>query len=357
MGTILIGLKRDRAEVKQCHVNVWTLPGWPGELHFLDIGIWIANTSEELIEHFDLGIPARLEECEATCLVSRVSDRKIWQLVFPDCTGIIDQPEGHWHRTLMRPDSPLRMTNVTIQPIQEYARDFSLWRILLRKALPPSKEAYIRVRFKIKSVFGGAFGAIQVSRDLVFYESVRTYDIRINEMREQADLDPILELFENLSPIGRINAFLIVRPGYTPRVVSRTRHIRLLEGKRWEAYLDRRLSVVGGPPKLVIYSWRSPWEEPSVEEFRAFASFHRDLGRLHAPTVSIGIVLSLLAVAVAQPDWVKDRAESISDFAQENPLIAAAVVVVPLLLYFFARFVKRFAETIDALLYGTRLGS
>jgi len=357
MGTILIGLKRDHAEIRQCHVNVWTLPSWPSEVHFLDVGLWIRNTSMEPIVDFDLGIPAKLKECVASCLVTRISDRKIWQLIFPECTGLTDQPEGHWHRTLMLSDTLLRMTNVTIRPSQEYADDFSVWRIHFRRPLPPSEETYTRVRFKIKSSFGGAFGAIRVSRDLVFYESVRTYDIRINEIREQVDLDPILERFENLSPIGRISAFLIVRPGYTPRIVSPTRHIRLLEGKRWEAYLERRLRVIGGPPRLVIYSWRSPWEAPSNDEFRAFASFHRDLGRLHAPTVSIAVGLFLLATVVAQPDWVKDRATSIIEFAEENPLLVATTVVILLLLFLLARFVKPVAETIDAWLYGTRVGS
>jgi hypothetical protein len=360
MGTILVGLQSSRATVDECHVNLWRLPGWPDDLHLLDIGLSITNSSTQPIGSFQLGIPARPRANDATCLVSRISDLQSWQLIFRDCKDINHRPGRYWHRTLVRASHPsFRMTTVTLAPEptpHQSKADLSLWKVSFRKSLPPRQQTYIRVRFRIKRAPGAPLGMLSISRDLGIYERVRTYDIRVNEIREQVDVAPLLPLFTRAAQIQRAFVFLVTREGYTPRVVSPTvRYVRLLEGKAWQHYLQRRIRPfrVGRTSPLLIYSW----DTKDTGEFRAFASFHRDLGRLDPLTISITVFLALVALAFAHPNWLKDAVHAVAAFFQAYPIPASICVALPSIAYPVARFVERVARRLDAFFYATTMES
>jgi len=359
MGSILVGLQATRADVAECHVNVWTLPGWPNQLHLIDIGLCLKNTSRRPIRSFQLGIPVRAQESDATCLVSRISDLQTWQLIFRDCEEIRHGSGAYWHHTLIRASQrTFRMTNVTLVPERTLHRpkaEFSLWKVTLGKSLPPGQQTYIRVRFRIKRTPRG-LGMLAISRDLGIYERVRTYDIRVNEIREQVDVDSVVSLFTGTPKIQRTVVFLVTDSRYTPRIVYPTpRYVRLLEGKAWQGYLQRRLQPFGlGPrPRPLIYSWAAE----DITEYRAFASFNKDLGRMDVPTVSITALVSLFALALTQPHLLKDAATAMAHFFFVAHPLAAATAALAVIACLVARFVNAAARAVDTLAYGTTIPS
>lgn len=372
MGTVLIGLRRGEVTLVECHVNVWTLPSFSDELSYFDVGLLIRrNPNTDALRSFSLGIPARLAATDATCLVTKIGDLGSWQLVFRDCTEVQHGPGDHWHHTILKGGRQvLRMTEVDLEPDPELKTEvsaYSFWRVSLKKPLPAGAETYLRVRFAVAGRLGGRLGGLDISKDLGIYERVRTYDIRVNELREQVELEPTVPFSEvDICQPERVNVFLIVRPGYTPRIISpTTKYVRLLEGKGWEPYLQRHLTVFGvrKPPKLVIYAW----ERAGNRSFRAVASFHRDLGRLDALTLSAAAFTTLvgttIGVAISQPQWFGHFGGFFVDQAYEF-VLAGSLALGALALYGstvlvppLTRVKRRMLRVIDGWLYGMRLGA
>ena len=78
----------------------------------------------------------------------------------------------------------------------------------------------------------------------------------------------------------------------------RRHYARLHEGRAWEGYLGRRVSLFESP-KLIIYEWRNKDEEPIDPQrpFRMFAQFARQHGFLpwynHLATAAL-VLLSIV---------------------------------------------------------------
>ncbi len=370
MATILTRLPGDAIRIKECHVNVWTLPAFLGELHYIDIGLWMENAGKANVSQFQIGVPAELDDRDAYCLVTRIRDALSWQLVFPDVTQQIQQGPAYSDQTLLRAglgQFPLTRVTVARQEGEDLGRDFSLWAVRLTRPLPPGETTYVRFRFATRGTADRPFGCLQRSKDLWVFERVKTYDIRVNETREQPAFAIAAHLIENLPEIGIVRVFLITGGAYSPRAMSPDpRHTRLLEGGVWEDYLQRRLTVFpwSRPPKLVIYSFKSPWEDASKEEFRTFASLHRDLGRMDLPTLAITVLVAAVAIVAAGPEWAKDVSREVRQFVDRNTVEVLGALLIFVLVYLLVRLYdplvhrrRRLVDWADRTLYGLRRGA
>lgn len=362
MGTILTYVE-PTTRIKDCHVNVWTLPAFLGEIHYLDVGLRLENAAETPLAHVDIGIPLVPRPEDTECLISKVKDLSSWRLIFPDATHLTQGGAGHVNQSLKRAEfGDMPMSSVSIA-MREALDQFSVWRLTLDEPLPPGQATYLRVRFAIREDRKRKLACVRHSNDLAVFERVRTYDLRVNETREQVQLPEQIRRFPTPPRMDVLRIFLIVADRYSPRVINpQPKHIRLLEGRAWQDYLGRRLAPfgIGGTPKLVIYSWKA--EVPAGEEYRAFASLHRDLGRFDVPTFFVAVVVAIVAIVAASPPWAGDLWSDIRTEAGQN-LAAIGVVAALLLLTVctlaFSATVRTLRSavlrTVDDLLYGLRL--
>lgn len=242
MGTILCSTCPDytgHATLDALHLNIWCVPGIPTPHYIVDIGGFISvgpASGTAALPAILLGLP--FVSSKAECLASAFSgNTKAWQLIFG------------------------RIVPTSWCKVQACERDehsdgsYTVWRITFDQPVHAGERKYFRLRFADPEHV--RFVHEYKVFPLAFHQKL--FDIRIYEFREQWHVsDEIKNLFETrLLKVREANVFLIAPTRFQILQYSpQPTYIRILEGRAWEEYLRRKVSIGGGSEKLTIYSWK-----------------------------------------------------------------------------------------------------
>ncbi len=251
-------------QVKECHINLWSLPRLLGLSLFLcDVGVLLEADANSDLASLQIALPFGTASDGASDLREKLHDEKVVQLIFtkraqidtrnPVTVITLDDTAG----VSGAASAP---TTLNVYPVSlEYGErrdqaNFSLWKITFPNPVPQGQKAYIRVRFKVKSR-GRMWSWKRASTS--FTHNGALIDLRIADMREALlvrDRDSLRNL---IVEIDRLFVFVIASSRFRLQVVDpATYYIRLIEGRAWEGYLDRATGILG-KPRMVIYEWRS----------------------------------------------------------------------------------------------------
>ncbi len=236
--------------VVECHINLWVLNGLFGRSTLTwDIGLRI-RTEEAALRKFQIALPSGTDKEGFEDLSDRLLNDQVAQLIFG---RPVTFPE---HRTINYGKGPLPLSGVPSANVvideQRSSSDFTLWKIQPGTPIPSHTEAYLRVRFRATKV-----GRIWQWKRFLLTRYAALADLRFSDVREAWNVRDGNLLRGYITPIQNLNFFVVVSSRFHLVATSPPLHYtRILEGRPWESYLGRRVSLWGGE-KLSIYQWRN----------------------------------------------------------------------------------------------------
>jgi hypothetical protein len=311
-------------QVAQCHINLWQLQGtlsWPEYL--FDVGLRLRASDEDDLSSLQLGLPFRTKEESLTDLSEMMLQPNVAQLIF-------GKPIAGLQADRITIDFDWGTETFRLLSVQERASEyrarqssetFSLWRIVLSAPVRRGEEAYIRLRFRVEGC--GRMGARKWNGALV--------DLRVSDVRETPSVPDGVALQGRIVEIDKLFAFVIVPSHLQSVTISpATHYVRLLEGRVWEQYLNRR-TPSGRSAKMVIYAWRNEeGKRVSVTSpFRIFLDLSK-ASRIFAATNYVLFALVLLAVLFLGHLWEPSATRAYYALAPlwERTRIVLGVVIV-----------------------------
>ncbi len=268
-------LKNDKddpaLEISECHLNLWVLTGLLGRPRFLlDIGLHV-KSGETPVREFQIAIPAGAERYGFEDLGGRLLSQQTAQLIFGKpvkypTAEVIDYGKGSL--SISRVPS----ANVVLDEERSGA-DFTLFKIRTADPLPSNSEAYLRIRFSLSRV-----GRIWRWKRFLLTRYGALMDIRFCDLREAWNVKDGDSLRNLILPIKSLNFFVVVSSFLNLVATSPALHYtRILEGKPWEGYLGRKVSLWGNK-KLSIYQWRNEAKAVDPDEpMRVYLQLGSDL--------------------------------------------------------------------------------
>lgn len=276
-------------EVEQLDVNIWLLPLLFGRFEvYCDIGIRI-KAGPQPVPHFDIAIPFKTNEHSLVDLSPTLSDAETAALVFGETVvdergNSLDANSNFGLRKSIQSDTGS-------EQIENLSSDtFSLWQVALTTALEPNEVGYVRFRFRTTG-----FSRTLQWRRSVFRRVGAIFDLHFYDERAAALVVEGKRYKNNMIPAKKLNVFFIVKSSFTERTVSpNLRYLRVLEGKKWESYLNRATGMIRGGKHLVHY-WRSKKEVKPEDDYRAFLDLAWRTDSIGWPTFLALVVASGLS--------------------------------------------------------------
>jgi hypothetical protein len=104
-------------------------------------------------------------------------------------------------------------------------------------------------------------------------------DVRFADVREAWNVTGLDALKSRIVPMENVNFFVVAPARYHLTATSPAVHyIRILEGRSWEDYLERKTTILG-TEKLSIYQWRNQLKPiTTADPFRVFLDIDQELG-------------------------------------------------------------------------------
>jgi hypothetical protein len=282
-------------EVKECHVNLWVLRGLLARRSFVwDVGLHI-SASLGAFSKFQIALPSGSPSDGMTDLHDRLLTARVGELIFGQPVNITNGSTIDYGR------GPLLLSRV---PPSQAARDgnisntgFTLWTLKVATPVARGTSTYLRIRFRSNGI-----SRVWDWKSFLFSRYAALVDIRFSDIREAWNVIDGESLKDRIEPIQGLNFFLVVPSSFHMVSASPPLHyIRILEGKAWEAYLGRRVSLFG-TEKLSIYQWRNKPQEPvsTKNPMRVYIDLEKQLGALSVPNrlALLFVVFAVCAVAV-----------------------------------------------------------
>lgn len=282
-------------EVERCHVNFWCLRGLFRRCFYWDIGLDI-KVGNNPFSRFQLAIPSGTTEGFRD-LTSKVQNQAISQMIFGKPVAISDGVlEYERTRYSLAAVGSAKLVK------EQSSSSFSLWSLRTAQEQPANSRIYMRVRFGVRSV-----GRCWQWKRFLFSRCGALVDVRFADVREAWNVAGADALKARIIPIANLNFFVVAPADFHLTATSPSVHyIRILEGRAWEDYLNRKTKVVG-TEKLAIYQWRNGARQiKPTDPFRVFLDIDRDLGFASLPNAFL-LALALFVVVVAgslvAADW------------------------------------------------------
>jgi hypothetical protein len=271
-------------EILRCHLNFWCLSGLFRHTYFWDVGLDI-QVGNKTFSKFQLAIPSRTT-AQFRDLINQVQDHAIAQMIFGKPVTISDN-------LLEFDGARMSLTRIGSGTVDEGSSGpgFSLWNLRTANPVSAGSRIYLRLRFEVRSV-----GRCWQWRKFVASRYGALVDVRISDVREAWNVNGGDALKSRIVPINKLYFFIVAPARFHLVATSPPVHyIRILEARAWEAYLERRATILGRD-KLTIYQWRNEGSKAIAanEPFRVFLDLHKELG-VASPT---NILLAVLGILV-----------------------------------------------------------
>lgn len=308
-------------DVQQCHINVWSLPGFFGHRPMLiDIGLLLESAGSPTVKAVEMVVPARV--VKQLDLSHEVSDSKNARLIFG-------------RHFLRAGPNGLELEGLGLVPVvgvkrieqrsklerltDESDRELTALRVELG-TMPDRGPAYVRVRF----VIDGTAGMWRWHRVLL-RRSGAIIDFRVHDPREGGfERTSRAQLEGRDKPIPRLDAFFMLPErfqltGQNPDLT----YTRTLEGVRWKDYLRRSPSGLIRRESILVHRWRRHESEdgPGVHDdrpFRGYLQFQRVPNlRPISDTLLTAAVTALLLYALFRPLELRSAPGDLTNSAGE----------------------------------------
>jgi hypothetical protein len=273
--------------VLKCHLNFWSLSGILGRRNYLwDVGLHI-KVGLQPFSSFQVAIPSgtTLAVCD---LHDKLLDQKIDEMIFGKSTRV-GANQIEYDGTSLQ--IPMLDSSASRVDTDRSTRNFTLWTLYTAKPVNPNTDIYLRVRFTVSSV-----GRCWQWKRFWLARYGALVDVRFADLREAWNVPKGAELKDRIVPIEQLNFFVVVPATYHLLVTSPPVHyIRILEGRSWEKYLDRKTKFWRSE-KLCIYQWRNAIRITKDEPLRVFLQLHSQLGSFSKANLLLaGFVLICLS--------------------------------------------------------------
>lgn len=265
MGFFAILGESDNAEfrVPTCHVNLWVLGGlFRRHVFFCDVGLRIAPNGNDPVTNVAIALPFGSTPADLIDLKNKMTSQQTLELVFGEEVKLsqdsMDYGEGQ-----VKPIGIERSEcNLDDKKSDE---SFSLWNLKLSPAIKAGEEGYLRVRFYVRTV-----GRLWTRRRTGLFSKGALIDVRVSDVRETWNVKDGPALKTRIVPLSNLYVFLILPSGLKHQFSSPAfRHVRILEGAAWEAYLASATNF-WKQRKMLVYYWKSAEEVTTKKPFRAF---------------------------------------------------------------------------------------
>jgi hypothetical protein len=240
--------------IRACHVNLWVLKGLFGRRNFIwDLGLEITPGIHGF-QRFQIAVPSGIADDGLSDLYDKLVDQNVAQLIF-------GRPVTLHGNTINYGSGQLRLSRVPPAEAQvdrsRSGRGFTIWNLKLGSPVPTGTDTYLRVRFVANDI-----GRLWTWRRFGFAHCGSLTDVRFSDVREASDVKDGESLQDRILPIEKL-CFFVIAPSFFHLIATSPslHYIRILEGRAWESYLSRRVSLFG-EEKLTIYQWRNPVGSP-----------------------------------------------------------------------------------------------
>jgi hypothetical protein len=278
MGFFAVLGDHSSVHVARMDINIWCLPGLLGRrVLYCDIGLELQALDED-ISSIDVVLPFTVDP-EPTDLTHLLVNAETASLVFGE--PLSSETDADNHTTLKfaasgpegsalqgaevtavngpaaeipsSTDSSLRLLRTHgIDEVKINAHNEAHSPVVYRltfDSLPNETSGYVRVRFPMMK-----YDRVWVWQPTRHRRRRATVDVRIADLRQAATSG--LEFAQTVLAVKRANVFVVTPSSLFARHASpELRYTRLLEGQRWEAYLERRTDW-RRRGKLVVSFWR-----------------------------------------------------------------------------------------------------
>jgi len=278
--------------VEQCHINFWSLGALFRRVYVCDVGLQLkAPPGEAPVQEIRLLLPFEAESRGFTDLYSIMSVHENFKLVFGEPLETLSSNPPTYKTTsatyrlqrLSTTESELKASRGTAAA--------TIGTLRLTSAIPPGETAYVRLRLRV-----GKRARVWLWQRQFFVRRRALIDLRVADLRESLIDRTLVELEDRILPVAELYMFVIADWALQHRVSSPPlRHIRVLEGRVWEPYLNRATDL-RRKGKLVIYYWKSTQETTAVNPFRAFLDLSIDdsvMSWRHLAAIALVIGLAL----------------------------------------------------------------
>jgi hypothetical protein len=273
--------------VLQCHVNFWCLPGLLRRSYFWDVGLKI-EVGASAFSRFQIAIPSGTTD-HIVDLSSKVGDEAIAQMVFGKPVTV---KSGNEYRELEYDKQSWLLVPIGKSSREQAEPSFTLWSLDTAKLIPAGSRIYLRFRFGVRTV-----GRSWQWKRFLCSRYGALVDVRFTDLREAWNVTSGDALKSRIVPIENLNFFVIAPAAYHLTATSPSVHyIRILEGRAWEKYLDRKTSV-WGTETLCIYEWRDQGKPITpADPFRVFLEINREMGFV---SLANGLIIALAVLVLA----------------------------------------------------------
>jgi hypothetical protein len=280
----------DSFAVNECHVNLWALKGILRRDFYWDVGLRIRAVNGDF-HTFQLAIPSGVPFDGLTDLSETLLTPRIAEMIF----GRPIETYGQKRQINYDGKGPILLSYVpSAEAALDSARsgsDFTLWTLKLANAIHAGTETYIRLRFAVDSI-----GRVWSWKRFGLSRYGSLVDVRFSDVREAWNVKDGDSLQQRIVPIEKLNFFVVAPSSFHLVETSPPVHyIRILEGRAWEKYLRRRVSLFG-KEKLSIYQWRNPKGCPvtTVSPLRVYLDLSAQLSAFSLPNLLIATIGLLL---------------------------------------------------------------
>jgi hypothetical protein len=287
--------------ILRCHLNLWCLPGLFRRSYFWDVGLDI-QVGDGAFSTFQLAIPSRTTP-RYRDLIGKVQNPAIAQMIFGKPVAVSDG-------ILEYGTTRVSLTRIGSAELEEKesGSSFSLWTLRTDKPIPPGARVYMRFRFEAQSV-----GRCWQWKRFLASRYGALVDVRFSDVREAWNVKEGDALKGRILPIESLNFFVVAPARYHLTTTSPAVHyIRILEGRSWEEYLERKTAILG-TEKLSIYQWRNPpGAITTADPFRVFLDIDQELA---FASVTNGVILAaamlvIVTVGVRLASHIPDTASA-----------------------------------------------
>jgi hypothetical protein len=306
-------------EVGRFDINVWCLPKIAGRYSFYcDIGIEL--TPKNATKQLSLALPFQTSGLED--LVPRLAQNSnIAGLVFGEPVSTLAE-----RITVKKEELHLGYVDVDGSELDRRRsyEAFSLWRLQFSNELKAVEKAYIRVRFRIKSL--GRFWVWQTSRAR---GRTAVVDVRVGDLREAVVLRNAQEYASRLVTVKRLNCFVMIPVAFERRLCSpEVRYLRLLEGEVWKDYLPKPTKG----EKILVQYWRGE-NVGKDSEFRGLLHIAAAPARMGWDAFALAVAAALVVVLLlAKPGELQDSlAAGLVVFSEKDARRFWLAVIVPVI--------------------------
>lgn len=237
-------------EILICHLNLWSLRGLCRRAFFFDVGLQLKVTKDHTLKSFYLTLPFVTRDKVVSDLSSEFTTKKNAEIIFGG--NVTTNNNEVTYANITYKTVPILPNSCKIE--KDYSeKDSSCWKIELENDAKSEEEIYIRFRLEVLNL--DKIWIIKSQRN-GFIIDFRVCDLRESPPpRDGRPNSNFNKLKSKIIPINNLYVYFILPIDYSLKATNPDlRYMRLLEGKVWEDYLQRRTNRFG-LEKLPIYSW------------------------------------------------------------------------------------------------------